>query len=80
MYVVIYLIALLVTSAMVSYHCQSPHIGLIPFRRAVSYMIDQGICYLTLTERSYPKRLAFLFLEEIARDFEADLRDEYGEE
>lgn len=44
------------------------------------YMIDQGICYLTLTEKSYPKRLAFLFLEEISKDFEADLRDEYGDD
>ncbi|RYH08361.1 hypothetical protein EON65_40985 [archaeon] len=44
-----------------------------------SYMIDNGICYLTLTEKSYPKRLAFLFLEEISRDFEGDLRAEHGE-
>lgn len=44
------------------------------------YMIDNGICYLSLTERTYPKRLAFLFLEEIAREFEADLRAEYGDE
>eukprot|EP01039_Chlorochromonas_danica_P006793 gene6793-7505_t len=44
------------------------------------YMIDNGICYLTLTEKSYPKRLAFLFLEEICRDFEADLRAEHGDD
>lgn len=44
------------------------------------YMIDNGICYLTLTEKSYPKRLAFLFLEEIGRDFESDLKAEYGDE
>jgi vesicle transport protein SEC22 len=43
-------------------------------------MIDNGICYLSLTEKSYPKRLSFLFLEEIAREFEADLRSEYGED
>eukprot|EP01031_Cornospumella_fuschlensis_P047118 gene47118-57709_t len=43
------------------------------------YMIDNGICYLTLTEKSYPKRLAFLFLEEISRDFEGDLRAEHGD-
>jgi vesicle transport protein SEC22 len=42
-------------------------------------MIDNGICYLTLTEKTYPKRLAFLFLEEICKDFEADLRQEHGE-
>ncbi|KAJ1410511.1 soluble NSF attachment protein receptor [Ochromonadaceae sp. CCMP2298] len=44
------------------------------------YMIEKGICYLTLTEKSYPKRLAFLFLEEISRDFEADLHAEYGDD
>jgi vesicle transport protein SEC22 len=43
-------------------------------------MIDNGICYLSLTEKSYPKRLAFLFLEEICRDFETDLRTEHGDE
>lgn len=43
-------------------------------------MIDNGICYLTLTEKSYPKRLAFLFLEEISREFEADLKAEHGDE
>jgi hypothetical protein len=45
-----------------------------------SYLIENGICYLTLTEKSYPKRLAFLFLEEICREFEADLKAEYGDE
>lgn len=45
-----------------------------------SYMIDNGICYLTLTDKSYPKRLAFLFLEEISKEFEADLKAEHGEE
>ncbi len=33
------------------------------------YLIQQSICYLTLTEQSYPKRLAFLYLEEIADVF-----------
>ena len=43
-------------------------------------MIENGICYLTLTEKSYPKRLAFLFLEEIGKEFESDLKSEYGDE
>eukprot|EP01083_Nonionella_stella_P210703 762530_1 len=33
------------------------------------YLIQQNICYLTLTEHSYPKRLAFLYLEEVADAF-----------
>ena len=44
------------------------------------YVIDQGICYLALVHKVYPKRLAFLFLEEIAKDFESELRHEHGEE
>jgi len=44
------------------------------------YMINNGICYLTLTDKGYPKRLAFLFLEEICRDFEADLQQEHGDD
>lgn len=43
------------------------------------YMIDKGICYLALTDRSYPKRLAFMFLEEISKDFVADLSAEHGD-
>ena len=30
-------------------------------------MINDGICYLVLTDKAYPKRLAFLFLEEVIR-------------
>ena len=44
------------------------------------YMIDNGICYLTLTDKSYPKRLAFMFLDEISREFEADLKGEHGDD
>jgi vesicle transport protein SEC22 len=36
-------------------------------------LIDNGIVYLILTDKSYPKRLAFLFLEEIAKEFEAGM-------
>lgn len=43
-------------------------------------MIDSGICYLTLTDKSYPKRLAFLFLDEISKDFASELKNEYGDE
>ena len=44
-----------------------------------SYMIEEGICYLTLTDKTYPKRLAFLFLEDIAKEFVQDLKAEHGE-
>jgi len=44
------------------------------------YVIENGICYLALTDKNYPKRLAFLFLEEIAKEFEADLKADHGED
>ncbi len=42
-------------------------------------MIEEGICYLTLTDKTYPKRLAFLFLEDIAREFVDELKAEHGD-
>jgi hypothetical protein len=33
------------------------------------YLIDQGVCYLTLTEKAYPKKLAFQYLEELTNEF-----------
>ncbi|CAM9282550.1 unnamed protein product [Ectocarpus sp. 8 AP-2014] len=44
------------------------------------YMIEQGICYLTLAEKGYPKRLAFLYLEEIHQEFVGELQQDYGED
>lgn len=43
------------------------------------YMIEDGICYLTLTDKSYPKRLAFLFLEDVAKEFVDELKREHGD-
>jgi vesicle transport protein SEC22 len=44
------------------------------------YMIENGICYLMLADKNYPKRLAFLFLEEINREFVQSLRVEHGDD
>lgn len=33
------------------------------------YRISHGVCFLTLTERAYPKRLAFDYLEELRNEF-----------
>ena len=43
------------------------------------YTVRDSLCYLTLTERSYPKRLAFLYLEEIADAFLESLANDYGD-
>jgi vesicle transport protein SEC22 len=43
------------------------------------YIIENGVCYLALADKAYPKRLAFLFLEEISKDFENELRRDHGD-
>lgn len=44
------------------------------------YTIERGICYLTLTEKGYPKRLAYLYLEDIHTAFIDELRRDHGED
>ena len=34
------------------------------------YIIENDVCYLTLCEKSYPKKLAFKFLEELQKEFD----------
>jgi vesicle transport protein SEC22 len=43
------------------------------------YLVRDTLCYLTLTESSYPKRLAFLYLEEISDLFIESLISDYGD-
>ncbi|KAL3801348.1 hypothetical protein HJC23_006958 [Cyclotella cryptica] len=43
------------------------------------YLLRDSLCYLTLTEQSYPKRLAFLYLEEIADAFLESLAHDHGD-
>ncbi|TMW62167.1 hypothetical protein Poli38472_009660 [Pythium oligandrum] len=42
------------------------------------YLIQEGVCYLTLSDRSFPKRLAFLYLDEIHAGFVEELTRDYG--
>lgn len=42
------------------------------------YMQRDSLCFLTLTEESYPKRLAFLYLEEVADAILQEFVQEYG--
>jgi len=39
------------------------------------YMIEHGVCYLTLCDKGFPKRLAFLYLEEVHTEFVDFLED-----
>lgn len=42
------------------------------------YMQRENLCFLTLTEESYPKRLAFLYLEEVADAILQEFVQEHG--
>eukprot|EP00918_Siedleckia_nematoides_P033056 GHVU01071768.1.p1 GENE.GHVU01071768.1~~GHVU01071768.1.p1 ORF type:complete len:233 (-),score=62.28 GHVU01071768.1:288-986(-) len=42
------------------------------------YLARDGVVFLTTTAGSYPKKLAFSFLEDVARMFENELQREFG--
>lgn len=42
------------------------------------YMSRDNLCFLTLCEDSYPKRMAFLYLEEVADTILQELINEFG--
>jgi len=42
------------------------------------YIIEDGVCFLTLCEKSFPRRLAFAFLDDIYRAFLEELKREFG--
>lgn len=41
-----------------------------PLTLVLSYIIEGRVCYLTMCDRSYPKKLAFQYLEDLANEFE----------
>ena len=41
-------------------------------------MTRENLCFLTLTESRYPKRLAFLYLDEVGDMILSELLQEYG--
>jgi hypothetical protein len=38
-------------------------------RVSPSYIIVDGVAYLTIAERSYPRKLAFSYLDEVSKEF-----------
>jgi vesicle transport protein SEC22 len=44
------------------------------------YMVRDSLCFLTMTESSYPKRVAFLYLDEVADVILGELSKEFGNE
>lgn len=41
-----------------------------PLTLELSYIIEGHVCYLTMCDRSYPKKLAFQYLEDLKNEFE----------
>ena len=50
-------------------HCQASDNTVLPSPFVDSYIIDNGVCFLTLTEKTFSKRAAFSFLEELSSEF-----------
>merc|ERR1719337_119938 len=42
------------------------------------YCMEDGVCYMALFDRGYPKNLAFAFLEDIHKLFQEELKREFG--
>jgi len=42
------------------------------------YITKDGVCYLALFDKGYPKNMSFAFLEEIHKLFQEDLKREFG--
>ena len=51
---------------------------LVYHHQLFSYQIQNGIVYLTIAERMYPQKLAFVFLKDVAEAFQDELRNSYG--
>ncbi|KAE9467973.1 hypothetical protein C3L33_00096, partial [Rhododendron williamsianum] len=49
-----------------------PYIFQYPFllTQVLSYIIEGRVCYLTMCDRAYPKKLAFQYLEDLKNEFE----------
>ncbi|RKP06572.1 Longin-like domain-containing protein [Thamnocephalis sphaerospora] len=45
-------------------------------RYTFHYIIENGVCYLCVCDRSYPRKLAFSYLEELSKEFDVS----YGAE
>ena len=50
-------------------YCQDLDYIVLPFPFVNSYIIENGVCFLTLTDKTFSKRAAFSFLEELSSEF-----------
>lgn len=47
----------------------APALFLLTFPFLSSYIIEGSVCYLCICDKSYPRKLAFSYLEELAKEF-----------
>ncbi|KAJ9512883.1 R-SNARE protein, Sec22-family [Haematococcus lacustris] len=50
-------------------HHQTPRMSVESGKYMFHYILDSGVAFLTLTEKGYPKKLAFQYLEELCGEF-----------
>ncbi|WVZ21890.1 hypothetical protein V8G54_000434 [Vigna mungo] len=48
----------------------SVNLWVLDISKNISYIIEGRVCYLTMCDRAYPKKLAFQYLEELRNEFE----------
>lgn len=64
--------------AMFTYTSMSGKMSITTGDKAFYYMTRDSLCFLTLAEARYPKRLAFLYLDEVGDIVLAELVREFG--
>lgn len=53
-----------------NYIGQGLNLGSVISLTEYSYIIEGRVCYLTMCDRAYPKKLAFQYLEDLKNEFE----------
>ncbi|TQE09712.1 hypothetical protein C1H46_004669 [Malus baccata] len=53
-----------------SVETEDEHTTVTALTHVLSYIIEGRVCYLTMCDRAYPKKLAFQYLEDLKNEFE----------
>lgn len=59
-------------------HNMPPRCSVEAGEHVFHYMMVDGVCYMALFDRGYPKNLSFAFLEDIHKTFQEELKREFG--
>ncbi|KAL4025295.1 hypothetical protein IC575_013676 [Cucumis melo] len=41
----------------------------LPIAQGISYLVENGVCYMTLCDSSYPRKLALHYLQDLQKEF-----------